>query len=1134
MASVVLTLAGSAIGNSLLPGIGGALLGGLGGALGSTIDHLVFGASATAKGPRLDTLRVQDSAYGNGLPIIYGRTRLAGNVIWVSDLHETLTQESSGGKGGGGGSTTVERASYSVDVAIAIGEGPLGNLLTIWADGKQVYTGGIWNNGVIGNFEYYTGTSSQSASPIMEAALGSGYVPAYRGLSYVVIEGLQLGNFGNRLPNFTFEVSPYPSTPTPVWLGDTDPSLYGRPDSFGFPSALAPIALQSRGTTVSRVLIGGIDISSGEYRFCAVEYDITGDLPVEMTRTYSSWVARTGATQDLSWALSPDKRHVVFYMQHDEATHPVALALYDTQARSFGAVLEDNLGSTTAHVQVFWLDQQHIVLPDVQSSAQGLRIYIAAGASLVYSGFTNVWGAGSSVTRFLISFSQFARVSGGLVMLAGDSSTTPTHFYARSLSWNNGVLTVGSESAFSTGVSSFAGAGAALLSLGHNEFVLARWSFSQIRLMSFTCDLNSISVTRNWTTIALSPSGNISVNVYNGGLVFQHQPFGSPYGYGEIALTSSGFSLSQPTVLISGTYLYSADALSVYPVDSERFLLQAGASGDVFALVALFRRNENTTTLSAVVSDILARAGYESGDYDVSALSATAIDGYVLSDPMAARKALEPLQAFASFDLIETDGVLVAKPYSSLVDVEIERDESRASASVQQIPPAQIITRAQEQDLPACVSVDYLDPVLDYQKGSQSAQRMTSAALSTSQIRLPLVCSASRAKQVAQVQLYRSWVERANYELPIARGYAHLDPGDVFMFDGQNLRIRECQLSGGIIKIKATPVSSMAVGSAASADAGTGVSRPRATVSDTVLYLMDLPLLRASDDQPGIYIAATGGGGWTGAALFRSSDGVNFSRVISLRLPASAGVAASILGDAPTDYMDRTNTIRVALISGSLSSVSEPDLLNGANVALLGAEIIQYQNAALNTDGSYTLSNLLRGRKGTQTATSDHVLGEDFVLLQSDTIQFLPLNSSDRGNRITYRGISTGQSVDDGANKDITYQLHTLQPLAPVHIHGVRNTSGDLTLSWVRCARKNAEWLDGVDVPLDEAQEMYDVEIMNGSIVARTYASHTAAGLTYSASEQIADFGSVQPSLSVKIYQLSALYGRGLCARATV
>lgn len=49
----------------------------------------------------------------------------------------------------------------------------------------------------------YTGTDYQDPDPTMEAALGVGQVPAYRGRTYVVFEGLVLTDYGNRIPNFT-------------------------------------------------------------------------------------------------------------------------------------------------------------------------------------------------------------------------------------------------------------------------------------------------------------------------------------------------------------------------------------------------------------------------------------------------------------------------------------------------------------------------------------------------------------------------------------------------------------------------------------------------------------------------------------------------------------------------------------------------------------------------------------------------------------------------------------------------------------------------------------------------------------------------------------------------------------------
>src|ERR1700744_4674724 len=102
MASVVLRTAGSAVGNALLPGIGGAFLGNLGRSVGGIIDGKL-GLGTHVEGPRLENLSVQDSRYGAGIPIVYGTTRIAGNVIWSTDLIEAShTNSVSGGKGGGG------------------------------------------------------------------------------------------------------------------------------------------------------------------------------------------------------------------------------------------------------------------------------------------------------------------------------------------------------------------------------------------------------------------------------------------------------------------------------------------------------------------------------------------------------------------------------------------------------------------------------------------------------------------------------------------------------------------------------------------------------------------------------------------------------------------------------------------------------------------------------------------------------------------------------------------------------------------------------------------------------------------------------------------------------------------------
>jgi hypothetical protein len=102
----VLGLVGGVIGSMVgQPAIGYAF----GSALGNAIDP-PEGQNQHRQGPRYQDLKIQSSAYGQVIPIIYGTIRKAGNIIWGDDVTEVETESESdagGGKGGGGGNTVT-------------------------------------------------------------------------------------------------------------------------------------------------------------------------------------------------------------------------------------------------------------------------------------------------------------------------------------------------------------------------------------------------------------------------------------------------------------------------------------------------------------------------------------------------------------------------------------------------------------------------------------------------------------------------------------------------------------------------------------------------------------------------------------------------------------------------------------------------------------------------------------------------------------------------------------------------------------------------------------------------------------------------------------------------------------------
>src|SRR5262249_32763079 len=92
-------------------------------------------------GPRLADLGVQTSTYGKMIPIVYGKMRIGGNIIWSQPIQEvtSTSTQTVGGKGGGGKvSQTSTTYSYYITLAIGICEGPVDAVLRIWADAQQL------------------------------------------------------------------------------------------------------------------------------------------------------------------------------------------------------------------------------------------------------------------------------------------------------------------------------------------------------------------------------------------------------------------------------------------------------------------------------------------------------------------------------------------------------------------------------------------------------------------------------------------------------------------------------------------------------------------------------------------------------------------------------------------------------------------------------------------------------------------------------------------------------------------------------------------------------------------------------------------------------------------------------------
>ena len=220
MATIALAAVGATVGGALLPAgitvlgttIAGAAIGSQVGALaGAYVDQALFSSSGqprTLQGPRLQNLHGTASTEGTPIPRVYGRCRLGGQIIWATDIEEeatTTTQAAGRSKGGARSSrssaatTTQVTYSYYSNFAIALAEGEISGIGRVWADGQELDLSGI-------ACRLYVGDEHQTADSLIVAHQGAETAPAYRGVAYIVFEHFALAPFGNRIPQFSFEI----------------------------------------------------------------------------------------------------------------------------------------------------------------------------------------------------------------------------------------------------------------------------------------------------------------------------------------------------------------------------------------------------------------------------------------------------------------------------------------------------------------------------------------------------------------------------------------------------------------------------------------------------------------------------------------------------------------------------------------------------------------------------------------------------------------------------------------------------------------------------------------------------------------------------------------------------------------
>lgn len=536
-----------------------------------------------------------------------------------------------------------------------------------------------------------------------------------------------------------------------------------------------------------------------------------------------------------------------------------------------------------------------------------------------------------------------------------------------------------------------------------------------------------------------------------------------------------------------------------------------------------------SVSLRQIIEGLCAEAGLDAGEYDASALSDVPVGGFIIKNIQSINAALEELQSAYFFDVIRSQGVLKFVKQDRARDV-VEPDPGMLAAHVfgQDRPDdynKEIVTIEQ---LPSEVNVTFLDPAEDYSENSASYRRQAALPDNKKDVSVQLVLTADQARQMAERLLFQEWIEqRIKYELTYPLSMLHVEAGDLLQVNlglqTETLEVRRVKLGANLICEYECTASDKSFLSYTRQLPIRPIESEIQVEGETILEIRDINLVSDSDPE-GLYVVATGEGTWRFGFLYASLDASIYSYANNL---GPKGVIGEVVGDAlppalPYVY-DDNSVLLVQLRAGdTLESVTDVQLDLGVNKALVGDELIQFGTAIYISDNQWQLRHFRRGIRGTAHAISGHQASEKFLLFTGDDASVLVQEGTiaDVGRTYYFKALNSYQTLDQVAADTVPVVGNPYRPYAPSGVRLSRNSSDDLILEWSRHARRNGRWRDGGDIAIDASETRCLVEIRNGATLVQS-AFVSGNSYTYTAADQVADFGVIQNSLAVTIYQLN-------------
>lgn len=1073
-------------GGQAVGGIVGGVIGFFAGGnvmLGASIGMAIGGAIDPPKGPKIEGPRLSDtsqqtSTYGVAIPRTAGSCAVSGNVFWIENnaLKEVSTTESQG-KGGGGAEIT--NYSYFGTFALGLADCAIGERKTlgrIWIGGQLFYdpTAASLESALASTdgsqyFTFYSGADDQLPDPRMQAALGVNDVPAYRGLCYIVFKDLPLADYMNTIVGTRIKVELFDGAGVNhnEVIG-TWPATGNYGDSF---------------PTITRVNDSLFALKIG--------YSSPSNDPVEVVNY--KMVIGSGTVSLVSRAPLPSY-HDVFFGSHLFCM----VRQSDFQVGVFHRYLNTNS-------QIIGFDSFGNRYFDTGSIPSSILPYPLPFCAI--DGNDLFFCTDTASTRIY-------KVEGGLHDFNGPGPTASV-ITSPVISYPSGEIGVSENYVFCLIKDGYT-TSCTVVKLNRIDLTIASTYTQPVSSLQAKLSVSSDSV---FYTSGAVTSASVPIKKWVNGVVvdfdYPLQANNSAWSYG----TARMFSIN----------------------DQIHYFIEEGTVADTLAVFGSVSGPQ--TTLGEIVSDECLRSKVLSlSDIDTSALTQS-VRGYKVQNIGAIRSAIEPLQGCWPFDIVQSGYAIKFIPRGGSAVASISESELDARPGSQKNGVRMTKAREMSLQIPRRVEVTYIDAAREYEIGpAGTSERLNTDSVNILAIEMPVVLTADEAQGKAETLLYLYWLERNDLSFTLPPTYAHLEPADVvtILLSGETLTVRLVginYLPDGRLEVQAKMASSAIYSPNTYGQAGLSTGQVLTLDGASGIIPLDIPCMMDEMNTSGCPIAIYGERtGWPGGTAVRSFDaGQTWASIASVTPPSITwSRAINALPVGRTDIFDTTNTLLLQPTTNALSSVTSLQVFAGANNFAVGAdgrwEIIGAMTCTQQGDGSWVLSDLLRGRFGTEWAMSLHQALDTVVLLDPFKIPFVTLPTDRLFAAAVYRGVTNGATLDSASDVNFTYNGVNFECLSPVYVNGgIDGVTKDWTVTWFRRTRVGGEWKDYVDAPISETSELYEAEIWNSTFTTlkRTITGITTQSFVWTAAQQITDFLVEQQSIYVKIFQISEKVGRG-------